>query len=112
MVTNNQKRNYKYDGEWTKILFVLLIFLVSGCQAEANEALVDGPPSDAEITLTPLSEEIAEESNEEDTASTAEAVADECLVCHTDEQALKDSADPVADIESTRIWSTGFRQSP
>ena len=76
----------------------LLIGLV-GCQAAATQ-LPESPT--VELEEAPV-EETAEPTQEDESPDMEEAQAppeNECLVCHTDQAALMDTADPVVDTES------------
>ena len=80
----------------------MLLVLAVGCQTKGSEVTED--PSlvqeDAEVLESPEpttseTEEMVEVESEGDPAE-----VDQCLVCHTDQDTLMDTADPVVHLEA------------
>ena len=104
----------------TIFLFVVLLLLFSlvGCGSEPTpvaepsaETHVYPPPmndpEEVAASLTAVPEEEATAPTEEDAPDSeptevvaAEPEVDNCVECHTDQQTLIDTADPVAEVES------------
>ena len=99
------------------ILGLLLVLTLMGCaeqatpeaQPTATEYAYPAPlndPAEVAASLTEVPEEGAAESNEEvvepepTEAIAAEPQVDNCVECHTDQQILIDTADPVAEVAS------------
>jgi hypothetical protein len=86
---------------WILIIGLLLLIFAAGCRADTAQVpeptSVDQPTEEIEETET--SDDAAEPTLvAEVVESTAEI--DECLSCHIDEGLLRDTADPVAEVES------------
>ena len=85
------------------ILGGLMLVLAVSCQAGAAQ-----PALTQTLDLEPTGVQITEEAEEEPTIETGEdptqaITAEEqnqCLICHTDQQKLQDTADPVVVVES------------
>jgi hypothetical protein len=100
MITRMGKRTKISDTFQLLVIGGLLLVFLAGCQSDQVE--------NAEVTPTVEVEEADVESVEEqdpepvsmDSGEETQVVVDECLACHTDEGRLKDTADPVVDLES------------
>ena len=90
----------KYSIIIVLLLGVLLLIFSTSCQANPTSDLDSMDESTPQIAV-----ETGQNTEEnEETASTPEeelvVVVDECLQCHTDQQTLTDTADPVVVVES------------
>jgi outer membrane biosynthesis protein TonB len=107
----------KLTKEILLIAGLLLALMLVGCaeqstpvaQPTATEYAYPAPlndPAEVAASLTAIPEDEAMEANEESVqpepteAIAAEPQVDNCVECHTDQQTLIDTADPVAEVES------------
>jgi hypothetical protein len=83
------------------IIGVFLMVLAVSCQT-ADPQIVEEPTLEQEEEVLESPEPTASDPNEiteaQDEGESAEV--DQCLVCHTDQDTLMDTADPVVDLES------------
>ena len=91
------KNYYRFTG---LVLGVILLTFSFGCQARTStdlDPLDEGTPEIA-VEIDQNAEEKEEPSSmpEEELA----VVVDECLQCHTDQQTLTETSDPIAVVES------------
>ena len=105
----------KYKFALIVLLGVVLLLALAGCASEPEEpppatatAHVYPPPMNdpdevaASLTAIPEEAEATEEAPEPDPTDevAAEPQVDNCIECHTDQQMLIDTADPVVEMES------------
>ena len=83
------------------LLGALLLLGAVGCQSGSTQVAETQIPEQDPVEVSPSPEPTpnqAEEVDQEEAVETDQL--NQCLVCHTDEQALKDTAKPVVDKES------------
>ena len=107
----------KLTKEFLLIVLMLMLLSLVGCaeqatpevQPPATEHAYPAPlndPAEVATSLTAVPEDEAVETNRETTepdpteAIAAEPQVDNCVECHTDQQTLIDTADPVVEVES------------
>ena len=105
MTQSNQKSFSKIPAAILMILGAGLLLVAVSCQAGATEQS-ETQTVDSENTAVPdstasESEDDAESSSGEGQGLVVESeTSNQCLICHTDQQALMDTADPVVALES------------
>ena len=102
MARNRKNKPTRFLNPAQLVWVGLLLIGLVGCQAEAAQqpetATVDQEPAPVEESAAPTE---AAESTEMAEAEEAEAAPEnQCLVCHTDQASLMNTADPVEDTES------------
>ena len=102
MVMNKKKFPSKIQYASLIIIGVLLILLAVSCQTADSQVAEDPTQEEgeAEVLESPEPTETEAEEMAEAVIEEEPAVVDECLVCHTDQETLMDTADPVVDLES------------
>jgi hypothetical protein len=83
-------------------IFVLSL-LVAGCQSQSGETIEPTTQEtvEVEVTSTPTQSASSSEEDTEAEAMAAEpAEVNQCLLCHTDQVRLEETADPVVVVES------------
>ena len=98
MAKNKKKSSSKIHYLSLIIIGVLLILLAVSCQSSDPEVTVEPTQEQEEVLESP--EPTVTESEEMASSEDESEPADQCLVCHTDQDTLMDTADPVVDLES------------